>query len=76
MSKDKYKKTNWKQYNEGLKKRGSLKLWIHNEIAENWKHTGIKKRGGQQQYSDMAIELCLVIEKFIIYPFGNRRIYE
>jgi hypothetical protein len=73
MSKDKYKVTNWKQYNEGLKKRGSLRLWIHNEIAENWKHTGIKKRGGQQQYSDMAIELCLVIRKVYYLPLRQQK---
>ena len=68
MSKDKYKVTNWKEYNEGLKKRGSLRLWIHNDVAEKWKHTGTKKRGGQQQYSDMAIELCLIIRKIYHLP--------
>lgn len=68
MSNDKYKVTNWKAYNEGLKKRGSLRLWIQDDIAQNWKYTGIKKRGGQQQYSDMAIELCLVIRKIYHLP--------
>jgi Transposase DDE domain len=68
MSKDKYKVTNWKQYNEGLKQRGSLRLWIKTEIVEQWKYQGDKKRGGQHQYSDMAIELCLIVRKVYGLP--------
>jgi hypothetical protein len=68
MSKDKYKVTNWKEYNEGLKKRGSLRLWIKADIAEQWKYKGVRKRGGQQQYSDIAIELCLVVRKVYHLP--------
>ena len=68
MSKDKYKVTNWKQYNEGLKQRGSLRLWIKTEIVQQWKYQGNKKRGGQHQYSDMAIELCLVVRKVYHLP--------
>ena len=68
MSKYKYKVINWKEYNEGLKKRGSLRLWIKADIAEQWKYKGNKKRGGQQQYSDIAIELCLIIRKVYHLP--------
>lgn len=68
MSKDKYKVTNWRQYNEGLKQRGSLRLWIKTEIVEQWKYQGDKKRGGQHQYSDMAIELCLIVRKVYHLP--------
>lgn len=68
MSKDKYKVRNWKQYNEGLKQRGSLQLWIKTEIVEQWKYQGDKKRGGQRQYSDMAIELCLIVRKVYALP--------
>ena len=68
MSKDKYKVRNWKAYSEGLKQRGSLRLWIPEDIAEQWKYTGEKKRGGQQQYSDTAIELCLIIRKVYHLP--------
>lgn len=34
LSKDKYKVTNWSAYNEGLKQRGSLTLWIDADIAD------------------------------------------
>lgn len=68
MSKDKYKVVNWSDYNEGLKQRGSLRLWIKSDIAQQWKYQGDKQRGGQQQYSDMAIELCLIVRKVYHLP--------
>jgi hypothetical protein len=71
MSKDKYKVTNWRKYNEGLKQRGSLRLWIKSDIAEKWKYGGDKKRGGQQEYTDMAIELCLIVRK--VYHLALRQ---
>lgn len=69
MSKDRYKIRNWSQYNEGLKGRGSLFLWVQSDIADQWKHKGKNQRGGQKQYSDIAIELCLVICKVYKLPF-------
>ena len=32
----KHKVTNWHQYNNSLKRRGSLELWISNEIESIW----------------------------------------
>jgi len=68
MSKDKHKVTNWKEYNDGLKQRGSLNLWIKTEVIEQWKQQSEKKRGGQQQYSDLAIEVCLLVRKVYHLP--------
>jgi IS5 family transposase len=70
MSKDKYKVRNWQQYNEGLKQRGSLNLWISADIVLQWKHQqqGIKRRGGQCQYSSLAVELCLMLRKVYNLP--------
>ncbi len=68
MSKDKYKVTNWSTYNKGLKKRGSISLWICSDLSEQWKWKGESKRGGQYQYSDVAIELCLTIGKVYSLP--------
>lgn len=69
MSKDKYKVSNWKAYNDGLKSRGSLFLWVQSEIADQWKHKGQTQRGAQKEYSDVAIELCLTIRKVYKLPF-------
>jgi IS5 family transposase len=70
VSKDKYKVRNWHQYNEGLKKRGSLTLWIKADISKAWRHrhTGSRRRGGQLQYSQLAIELCLTLRKVYNLP--------
>lgn len=68
MSKDKYKVVNWEEYNKGLKQRGSLRLWIKADVAEQWNYKGNKRRGGQKQYSDTAIELCLIIRKVYHLP--------
>ena len=71
MSKDKYKVTNWSAYNNGLKKRGSINLWVSSNLSERWSWEGNSKRGGQYEYSDVAIELCLTIRK--VYSLALRQ---
>ena len=61
--KNKYKIINWKEYNESLKQRGSITIWISKEALELWKYTGPKLKGGQKKYSDLAIETSLTIRK-------------
>ena len=63
MSKDKYKVINWSSYNNGLKRRGWINLWISSDLSDHWMWEGKSKRGGQYVYSDVAIELCLTIGK-------------
>jgi hypothetical protein len=71
MSKDKYKITNWSSYNNGLKQRGSINLWISSSLSDQWKWKGEPKCGGQYEYSDVAIELCLTIGK--VYGLALRQ---
>ena len=71
MSKDKYKVTNWLRYNEGLKKRGSINVWVSSDLLEQWNWEGHSKRGGQYEYCDVAIELCLTIGK--VYNLALRQ---
>ena len=68
MSKDKYKVTNWSAYNEGLKQRGSLTLWMDAGIASHWNQECENKRGGQKVYSALAIESCLILRKVYHLP--------
>ena len=42
------------------------------EIVEQWKYQGDKKRGGQHQYSDRAIELCLIVRKVYHLPLRQK----
>jgi Transposase DDE domain len=68
MSKDKYKVCNWHHYNEGLKKRGAITLWIPKEALEQWRYSGERRRGGQKLYSDLALEVCLMVHKVYHLP--------
>jgi IS5 family transposase len=55
-NKKKYKITNWGEYNRSLVKRGSLTLWISEDIIDWWYGTG------HDTYSDQAIETMLTIK--------------
>ena len=52
---------NWHDYNESLVQRGSITLWISEEDIGAWKPGGPRKRGGQFQYSDGAIQCLLMV---------------
>jgi hypothetical protein len=57
-SKKKHKVTNWHDYNEALKRRGSLEVWVEEGLADGWFETpedGKRKVGGQKKYSDLAV---------------------
>lgn len=72
MSKDKHKVLNWSQYNEGLKKRGRITIWISEEVLSQWQQrdkTG--KRGRPKRYSDLAILTCLSVRK--VYHLALRQ---
>lgn len=67
--KDRYKIVNWSAYNTGLKRRGSLTLWIDESVASNWYHQGPIKRGGQTIYSAACIVLLLTLKATFRLPF-------
>lgn len=62
----KYRTTNWKAYNEALKARGSLRVWLNPEMCWDGKPTG--KRGHCQKYSDEAVQFCLTIKSLFNLP--------
>jgi Transposase DDE domain len=55
-NKKKYKVKNWKTYNQALINRGSLTLWIADDIMDWW------YGAGHDTYSDRAIEAVLTIQ--------------
>lgn len=68
-----YKVRNWSQYNESLKKRGSLSLWISEDAIEKWKSPKDPHFiGAPQQYSDDAI-LCIMALK-VVYHMPYRQL--
>ena len=53
-----YRVRNWRAYNEGLRNRGSLTIWISQEALVAWRAPKRTTRGGQTVYSDAAIEMA------------------
>ena len=50
-----YRVTNWREYNRALVARGSITLWLHEEVLAGWRATGGKGR----RYGDAAILAAL-----------------
>jgi len=59
IPKQKQRVTNWADYNEGLRRRGDLTVWISEEALALWAAPPRTTPGGQAVYSNLAIELCL-----------------
>ncbi|MCP4474536.1 MAG: IS5 family transposase [Gammaproteobacteria bacterium] len=61
--KTKYRVRNWHQYNKSLVNRGSITVWISEEIANNLAKHSEQSAHGNQVYSDRLIELCLTLRQ-------------
>jgi hypothetical protein len=61
IGKMKFKVTNWSEYEAGLRRRGSLTLWMTEEALSSWQAPKRTTRGGQPRYSDLAIETVLTL---------------
>ena len=57
----KYAVTNWPEYNEALRRRGDVTIWLEEGAAGKWSAPKRMGRGGQPKYSDFAIETCLTL---------------
>ena len=66
-----YRVRNWSAYNKSLVQRGSITLWISEDILENWhpKVEGKRQRGGQVSYSDQSIECLLMLKAVYHLPY-------
>lgn len=66
-----YRIRNWSEYNRSLKQRGSITLWISEEVLANWhpEAEGRRPRGGQVQYSDQAIRCLLMLKAVYRLPY-------
>src|SRR3954463_10170344 len=58
----KRKVVNWREYDESLRRRGGLTVWFSDEVIEAWKASPRTGRGGQPEYSDLAILTGLTLK--------------
>ena len=58
-----YKVTNWKDYNQAIKRRGSLTVWLSEDLEENWlaPSTIESKRGRPFVCLQTCINLILML---------------
>jgi hypothetical protein len=53
-----FKVRNWPEYEAGLRRRGSLTLWIEDAALDHWQTVG---PAGQPRYKDAAIQTMLMV---------------
>ena len=66
--KTKYHVGNWPAYDRALVQRGDVTLWLAPEAIATWAAVGVGTRGGQLQYSDLAIETALTLRLLFHLP--------
>lgn len=68
IPKQKYRVPNWASYNESLRRRGDLTVWVSEEVLGLWRAPRRVTRGGQRTYSNLAIEICLTLSAVFKQP--------
>jgi hypothetical protein len=64
-----HKINNWREYNQALKLRGSLEIWIEDGIESKWYYQGKTQQGAQFIYSKACIELAAVLRVLYHLPY-------
>jgi len=60
VPKQKYKLSNWSEYNESLRRRGSIDVWLSLDAISHWYEADrvYDGTGAPKRYSDFAIRTC------------------
>ena len=61
-----YRTTNWKSYNDALRRRGSLLIWLDNDMV--WLAARAGRPGRPPVFSDAAIQFCLMVKVLFGLP--------
>src|SRR3712207_3714296 len=69
IPRQKRKVTNWREYDAGLRQRGSLTVWFTAEAVQAWQAASRTTRGGQPAYSPLAILTALTLRAVFRLPF-------
>jgi Transposase DDE domain len=63
-----YRVKNWRAYDQSLRDRGDITLWISQDTIDAWTPPQTGKRGAQPLYSDVAIETALTLRLLFRLP--------
>lgn len=56
----KFRVRNWREYDAGLRQRGSITFWLSEDAISGWLAQRRITPGGQSRYSELAIETSLI----------------
>src|SRR3712207_7651918 len=68
IPKQKRKVANWREYDAGLRQRGSLTVWFTEQAIQAWRAEPRTTRGGQPWYSPSAILTALTLRAVFRLP--------
>jgi hypothetical protein len=66
--KTRYRVQNWPEYERGLRARGDVTIWFSDEALAAWTAAPTGLRGGQLQYSNLAILTSLAVRLVFHLP--------
>jgi len=69
IPRQKRKLTNWREYDASLRQRGSLTVWFTDDAVQAWQAEPRTNRGGQPDYSPLAILTALTLRAVFRLPF-------
>jgi hypothetical protein len=70
VKKQKYRVSNWSEYNASLKQRGDIEIWLSQDVTDNWYISDriYDGTGTPDLYSDAAIIVCHELRKVMKLP--------
>jgi Transposase DDE domain len=68
ITKAKYRVTNWRDYNNALRRRGDITIWFTEDAIANWHPKKTGGRGRPKEYSDIAIETAGLVRQVFHQP--------
>ena len=66
--KQRYRVTNWPEYDRSLRNRGDITLWFSEDAIQAWAPMHNGKQGRPQKFSDLAIETVLTLRLVFHLP--------
>lgn len=70
VPKQKYKVSNWHEYNDALRRRGSMEIWIADDVVDTWyeKERVYDGTGAPKKFTDFSILICHEIRQVFRLP--------
>ncbi len=60
VPKQKYRISNWPEYNDALRQRGNINVWMSDEVIDSWYEANrvYDGTGTPKKFSDLSIIIC------------------